>query len=115
VESELRGYAPQRDPYGELRTNILNLYTDHIQYIRNLDTLGPKRQDLPVQDFTELSQLIGQLIRVLVSLNPTRKMAQEERTEGVDDFIQLLPQVELIIKDLQRKILTHIKKRTGRR
>jgi len=71
--------------------------------------MGPKRQDLPVQEFTELSQLIGQMTQVLVSLNPPPKMAHEERAEGVDDFIQILPQVELIIKDLQRKIRTHIK------
>lgn len=115
VESELQGYDPQRDPYAELRTKILNLYAEHISYIRSLDAMGPRRQDLPIQDFTELSQLIGQLNRVLISLNPPPKGAYEEKAEGIDEFLQMLPQVELIVKDLQQRTRTHIKKSMGRR
>lgn len=115
MEPALRGYNPQLDPYGDLRTKLVNLYADHIEYIRKLDALGPKRQDLPVQDFTELSQLIGQLLQVLISLNAPPVEENREKAPEMDEFFQMLPQIELVIKDLQKRIQTTIKKRMGRR
>ncbi len=109
-DEALGEYAPGDDDYGEFRATLVDMYADHVAWIRKLDSWKLRPEDLPREEFTELSRLIGELNHVLVTLNPS-PYQEVQSPEEIRAFHSTLANLNPIFQDLKRRVEAGIKKR----
>ncbi len=85
-----QAYDPDADrTAGRLRQRALQIYDDHLMWMRSLDTRGFRPGDLPVRSLFEIGQAVGQIGQLLTALNHIHHIPDAEfRT--MEEVLQLL-------------------------
>ncbi len=89
-EEVQRSYDPLADgTAGKLRQRALQIYDDHLMWMRSLDTRGFTPGDLPVRSLFEIGQAVGQIGQLLAALNHIQSISDDE-FQTMEEVLRLL-------------------------
>ncbi|MGB9686693.1 MAG: hypothetical protein ACPLYX_09380 [Rectinema subterraneum] len=107
-DEALANYDPERDGFGEMRAALVDIYANYIAWMRRLDTKLRSPEDLPIEKFTELANLISSLNEFMLILNSQAKGGPGDPSERevLEQFFDSVDYMRQAVTDLEHEIET---------
>jgi hypothetical protein len=105
-DEALANYDPERDGFGEMRAALVDIYANYIAWMRRLDTKLRSPEDLPIEKFTELANLISSLNEFMLILNSPAKRGPGDPSERevLEQFFDSVDYMRQAVTDLEHEI-----------
>ena len=101
-----QGYRRKEDLYGEERKLMVAIATDFIKWMRGLEDLVDSTDELPMEEFTELSRVMQGVYMGMMLLNtPLSTMNAKEKkdmAESVSAITEIMPELWSHALDIQK-------------
>jgi len=107
-DEALANYDPERDGFGEMRAALVDIYADYVAWMRRLDTKLRSPEDLPIEKFTELANLISSLNEFMLIMNSPAKgrPGDPSEREVLEQFFDSVDYMRQAVTDLEHEIET---------
>ena len=105
-DEALANYDPHYDTFGHMRATLVDIYADYIAWLRHLDTKLRSPQDIPIEPFTQLANLISSINEFMLTMNnptPTHPLPPPQ-PDQLEQFFQTTHTIRQAITDLQHEI-----------
>lgn len=115
-DEALANYDPERDGFGEMRAALVDIYANYIAWMRRLDTKLRSPEDLPIEKFTELANLISSLNEFMLILNSPAKRGPGDPSERevLEQFFDSVDYMRQAVTDLEHEIeIIALRKKKG--
>lgn len=115
-DEALANYDPERDGFGEMRAALVDIYANYIAWMRRLDTKLRSPEDLPIEKFTELANLISSLNEFMLIMNSPAKanLGDPSEREVLEQFFDSVDYMRQAVTDLEHEIeIIALRKKKG--
>lgn len=102
----LQDYHPDLDSFGPMRAVLVDIYADYMAWLRQLDTRLRSPEDIPLEPFSQLANLISSITQFMLSMNnPARKrLPAPLEPDALDQFFETADSFRQAITELQEEI-----------